>query len=122
MTILTMKDISEISLIDRDAEAGQFLADGREALARLVKIAVEGSSGQTDRVANFLLAWWNASRDGGFDFTHLWNVDEAIVRDMLTVTAFLAMTRSYANDYGHQGAMEYLVNTYTHARKKRCRA
>ena len=45
-----------------------------DALNRLLTIA-KGNAGQSRFVANFLLAWWNAGRDGGFDLTYLWNVD-----------------------------------------------
>lgn len=117
-----MEDFASMPPDEAETATGQFTKDGREALARLVKIAVEDRSGQARRVASFLLAWWNADRDGGFDFTHLWNVDEGIARDMMAVTAFLAMTRTYASEYGHQQAMEHLVNTYTHGVKKRRRA
>lgn len=122
MNVKTMKDFLDITQPDGDAAIREFMTEGRAALARLVEIAVEGQGGQSNRVANFLLAWWNASRDGGFDFTHLWNVDEAIARDMMTATAFLATTRTYAGEYGHQRAMEHLVNTYTYPKKRHRRA
>lgn len=71
-----------------------------EALDRLVKIA-KSDTGQAKRVANFLLAWWNASRDGGFDLTDLWNVDQAIADDMVTVFAMVAQTRCYPDSLGY---------------------
>ena len=40
------------------------------ALERLIKIA-QGDTGQTHRVADFLLAWWNAGDCGSFDLTNL---------------------------------------------------
>jgi hypothetical protein len=40
----------------------------RAALARLIKIA-KGDTGQSRRVADFLLAWWNAGSCGSFDLT-----------------------------------------------------
>lgn len=121
MNVRTMKDFIDTPQTESEAAIRESITAGKDALARLVKIAVEGGGGQSSRVANFLLAWWNASRDGGFDFTHLWNVDEAIAHDMMAATAFLATTRTYANEYGHQDAMEYLVDTYTYSRKKRRR-
>lgn len=58
------------------------------ALARLFAIA-KGDTGQAGRVARFLLAWWNASDNGGFDLTDLFYVDLEIGRDMVTVMGFM---------------------------------
>jgi hypothetical protein len=41
---------------------------GLEAVARLIEIA-ERDTGQSRRVANFLLAWHNAEENGGWDIT-----------------------------------------------------
>ena len=38
------------------------------ALERLIDIA-QRDTGQSRRVADFLLAWWNAGECGGFDLT-----------------------------------------------------
>lgn len=97
---------------DQDVAPG-LVKEGREALARLVKLAVEGDSGQVRCVVNFLLAWWNAERDGGFDFTHLWNVDNSLARDMMTVTALFTLTQSYADSFGYRQEMETLVHRYS---------
>lgn len=61
----------------------------QEALDRLLKLA-QGDSGQCRRVANFLLAWWNAPELGGFDLADLFAVDSSIAADMSTVFAYLA--------------------------------
>ncbi len=58
------------------------------ALVRLVRIA-QSDTGQGRRVANFLLAWWNAQACGGFDLTDLWAVDDAIADDMLAITRLI---------------------------------
>jgi hypothetical protein len=81
------------------------------ALDRLVKHA-QGDTGQSRRVANFLLAWWNASRDGGFDFTDLWNVDDAIADDMITVMRLIASARNYPDAYGYRAEFERLVEEW----------
>jgi hypothetical protein len=52
-------------------------AKQKAAIERLIQIA-QSDTGQSRRVANFLLAWWNAEECGGFDLTDLWNVDSAI--------------------------------------------
>jgi hypothetical protein len=74
----------------------------RVALERLISVA-EGDTGQSCRVANFLLAWWNAEENGGFDLTDLWNVDDAIRADMVTVFDLIATTRIYPDRLGYEG-------------------
>lgn len=56
----------------------------QSALERLIDHA-QSDTGQSRRAANFLLAWWNAGDNGGFDLTDLWGVDSAIAADMQTV-------------------------------------
>ncbi len=63
------------------------------ALQRLLKIA-SSNTGQSRRVANFILAWWNATDHGGFDLAEIFAVDEAIADDMRTVFAYLSYARS----------------------------
>ncbi|HSU61825.1 MAG TPA: hypothetical protein VLI55_21120 [Bryobacteraceae bacterium] len=58
--------------------------EGLQALQRLFRVALR-DTGQSRRVANFLLAWHNAEENGGWDPVDLWNVDTAIAEDMLTV-------------------------------------
>jgi hypothetical protein len=43
---------------------------GLEALTRLIEIA-QKDTGQSRRVADFLLAWHNAAENGGWDVTDL---------------------------------------------------
>jgi hypothetical protein len=54
---------------------------GLEALTRLIEIA-QKDTGQSRRVADFLLAWHNAAENGGWDVTDLWNVDQSIADDV----------------------------------------
>lgn len=65
-----------------------------QALTRLVKIA-QGDTGQSRRVAEFLLAWWNAGACGGFDLTNLWSVDLDIAQDMQAVFGLIANNHRY---------------------------
>jgi hypothetical protein len=44
-----------------------------EALRRLIGHA-NSDTGQSRRVGDFLLAWWNPAQCGGFDFTTMWAV------------------------------------------------
>lgn len=92
-----------------------------QALDRLVKIA-QSNTGQSRRVANFLLAWWNAGDNGGFDFTDLWNVDLEIAQDMLVVFALIANCRNYADRYGYEAEFRQLVTDWRQPkRRKACR-
>lgn len=45
-----------------------------EAIGRLLKVA-QSDTGQSRRVADFLLAWWNGDDMGHFPILHLCNVD-----------------------------------------------
>jgi len=47
------------------------------AIESLLKIAVR-DTGQSRRVANFLLAWYNANGNGGWDPGDLWAIDAPI--------------------------------------------
>lgn len=69
--------------------------DGMAAIARLFAIAM-GDTGQSRRVANFLLAWHNAEENGGWDPTDMWNVDERIADDMLL--ALIVIRHSFYPD------------------------
>jgi len=60
----------------------------RTAFERLLKIA-QSDTGQSGRVASFVLAWWNAADPGGFDIADLFAVDAEIGRDMATVFSYL---------------------------------
>jgi hypothetical protein len=60
----------------------------------LLDIAERGT-GQSARVTNFLLAWWNAAECGGFDFTDLWAVDLEIVETMWRVFQIISTFQHY---------------------------
>jgi hypothetical protein len=79
-----------------------------KALDRLVAIA-QSDTGQSRRVANFLLAWWNAGDCGGFDLTDLWMVDRAIADDILTVARLISLRHEYPTAYGLGPQFEQLV-------------
>lgn len=71
-----------------------------DALARLVRIAM-GDTGQSSRVANFLLAWYNATENGGWDPADLWTVDGEIANDMVTVIRLIRQRRGkHPDDLG----------------------
>ncbi|MBO1017273.1 ParB/RepB/Spo0J family partition protein [Achromobacter sp. SD115] len=78
----------------RDAANPALRRAGMDALNRLIEIALR-DTGQSKRVADFLLAWWNATSCGGFDLADLWSVDKEIYDDMSSVIALVRRSRSY---------------------------
>jgi hypothetical protein len=82
-----------------------------DALERLIQIAL-GNTGQSARVANFLLAWWNAEECGGFDLTDLWRVDASIAADMVTVFGMVAERNNYPDTLGYGAGFEKLVSSW----------
>ncbi|WP_331375383.1 DUF7673 family protein [Sinorhizobium chiapasense] len=80
----------------------------RFAFEKLLNVA-HGESGQSGRVAGFLLAWWNAEANGGFDLADLFTVDREIAGDMTTVFAYLARCEiaEYPTDY--RGEIEQII-------------
>ncbi|MEJ6849403.1 hypothetical protein V3589_24730 [Sinorhizobium fredii] len=72
----------------------------RFALEKLLNIAHD-DTGQGRRVANFLLAWWNAEVHGGFDLTDVAKLDRDVAEDMVTVFTFIAREEDlvYPTDY-----------------------
>lgn len=83
-------------------------ADQRAALERLLAIAAQ-YTGQSRRVADFLLAWWNAGECGGFDLTTMWGCDTAIVADMARVFAYVGFNRHYPDTLGYASQFEAIV-------------
>jgi hypothetical protein len=96
------------SPIDRNAP---IKPNEREALERLIGIA-QGYTGQSRRVADFLLSWWNASECGAFDITTMWGVDEAIGNDMVTVFGFIARVSQYPDTLGYKEQFQVIVRNW----------
>lgn len=69
-------------------------ADELAAVRRLLVVA-QRDTGQSKRIASFLLSWWNATNCGGFDLTDLWCVDHDLAIDMLTTIAMVARVHQY---------------------------
>jgi hypothetical protein len=83
----------------------------RDALQRLLRIA-RSDTGQSKRVADFLLAWWNAQNCGGWDPTDLWSVDHEIAEDMLMVLRMIAEVRQYPDSLGLAPQFEELIRNW----------
>lgn len=82
-----------------------------EALVRLLRVA-RSDTGQSRKVANFLLAWWNAEACGGFDLVDAWGVDEAIAQDMLTIFGLIVRIQSYPDTLGYAELFEDVVRVW----------
>ena len=82
--------------------------DQRAALERLIAIA-QSNTGQARRVADFLLAWWNAGECGGFDLTNLWCVDASIAEDMVFVFGYVAPANAYPDALGFNVQFQSIV-------------
>lgn len=78
------------------------------SLDRLLTIA-RTDSGQARRVANFLLAWWNAEEHGGFDLTDLANVDRTIAEDMATIFTSLAQSPAVYYPDNRRAEIEQII-------------
>ena len=81
------------------------------ALDRLIAIA-QTDTGQSRRVADFLLSWWNARACGGFDPTELWGVEPPIRDDILLVLQLIAHHRELPTAYGLGDGFEELVRRW----------
>lgn len=82
-----------------------------QALARLIDVA-KRDTGQSRRVAEFLLAWWNAGACGGFDLTNLWSVDLSLSRDMQTVFGLIAEHHHYPDHFALAADFEEIVRQW----------
>ena len=82
--------------------------DQKAALERLIAIA-QSDTGQARRVADFLLAWWNAGECGGFDLTNLWCVDTSIAEDIVTVFGYIARANAYPDALGFNAEFQSIV-------------
>jgi hypothetical protein len=87
-----------------------------EAPGRLLDIA-RRDTGQSRRVANFLLAWHNAEENGGWDPTVLWNVDAAIADYMFTVLRLIRESNRYPDDIGFEKEIQTVWQTWRNGEK-----
>jgi len=82
--------------------------DQKAALERLIAIA-QSDTGQARRVADFLLAWWNAGECRGFDLTTLWFVGRSIADDMVIVFSYVARANAYPDTLGFNAEFQSIV-------------
>jgi len=81
------------------------------ALRRLIGHA-KRDTGQSRRVADFLLAWWNPGQCGGFDFTTMWGCDDEIVEDMITMFAFVGRNKHYPDALGFEADFAAIISEW----------
>lgn len=83
------------------------------AIERLIS-AARVPSAQGERVARFLLAWWNSDEWGGFPPLDLRSVDTALSDAMLAVLANLATHGGYPDTYGYGEELSELCTQWWH--------
>lgn len=81
------------------------------ALRRLIQHA-KRETGQSRRVADFLLAWWNPGQCGGFDFTTMWGCDEEIANDMIVVFSYVARNSHYPDTLGFESDFAAIIHQW----------
>jgi hypothetical protein len=86
-------------------------ADEVAALERLLAHA-QRDTGQSRRVSDFLLAWWNSSSCGAFDLTSLWSLDTDIVADMTTVFGLIGRIHRYPDSLGYEPEFKAIVQAW----------
>lgn len=77
-------------------------------LKRLLDIA-NSDTGQSRRVSDFLLSWWNSSTCGAFDPTDLWAMDHQTACDVLLMIQVISTHHSYPDAFGFGAEFEQLV-------------
>lgn len=82
-----------------------------ESLLRLLELA-KGRTHQGRRVADFLLAWWNAGSCGGFDITSGWALDEEVVADVTIVFALALHVSEYPDALGYGAEFEQVEQAW----------
>jgi hypothetical protein len=89
----------------------QMTPSEKRALENLLRHA-QGGTGQSRRVADFLLAWWNAGACGAYDLTAAWGVDDDIMEDMCVVFRLASRANSYPDILGYGPQFEAIVRAW----------
>ena len=85
--------------------------ESKAALSRLLGVANQ-DTGQSKRVADFLLSWWNAATCGKWDPTDLWALDYEISEDILVLLRGIDASRSYPDTLGYKAQFDRLVRDW----------
>ncbi|KPH63570.1 hypothetical protein [Novosphingobium sp. ST904] len=89
------------------------VASAKVALDRLIDVA-RSDTGQSKRVANFLLAWWNGDDWGHFPIADLFGLDREVGLDIARIVGFLAAYPEaiYADQFGRREELIALVHQW----------
>lgn len=82
-----------------------------EALKRLIEHA-KRDTGQSRRVADFLLAWWNPTNCGRFDMLDTWALDGEIADDVVLVFGLIVRCGKYPDTLGFDPQFKALVKAW----------
>ena len=84
----------------------------KAALENLIDLA-KRNTGQSERAANFLLAWWDAPNLGGFDLSDLWSLDQRYSTDVLCVLDFIVSNQgTYPDELGYEKDFVAIISRY----------
>jgi hypothetical protein len=92
-------------------QSEQMTSVEKQALENLLQHA-RGDTGQSRRIADFLLAWWNPSACGACDMTTGWGLDEAIAEDMCVVFRLATRASSYHDTLSYGPQFEAVVRSW----------
>lgn len=71
--------------------------------------AARNDTGQSGRVADFLLSWWSAADCGGWDPTTLWSLDQELADAIMVVLGYIHRARRYPDSLGFGEEFEALI-------------
>lgn len=89
----------------------QMLPAERQALENLLEHA-QRDTGQSRRIADFLLAWWNPSACGKYDITAAWGLDDDLMEDVCVVFRLASRANSYPDTLGYGPQFEAVVRAW----------
>lgn len=81
------------------------------ALKRLMAVAFR-YSGQSEKVANFLLSWWDAQECGAFCPTELWGLDRKIAEDVCLIFSAISQMARYPDSLGYKEQFDRLARRW----------
>jgi hypothetical protein len=82
----------------------------KRALENLLQHA-QRDTGQSRRIADFLLAWWNAGQCGSYDLTTAWGLDD-LMEDVCVVFRLASRAHSYPDTLGDGPQFEAVVRAW----------
>jgi len=82
-----------------------------DILRRLLDVAYR-DSGQSRKVANLLLSWWNADTCGALDLRDLWGLDTEIKIDAVKMIVIITAKGHYPDSLGFEREFKKLVRLW----------